>query len=117
MRVRLSEEITGPICTPSSSPDPVTRRDARSPMASVNEALASPTATANDEARHRCPAQPKAASAMTSAAADMSASGMTMTGFLAPPWHCTRLPAAEAREYTWRATLLDPTKLTERITG
>ena len=76
----------------------MTRLAARSPIASVNVAPASPTATANDDARQRWPAQPNALSAMISDADDMSASGMTMTGFFAPPWHCTRLPAAAPRE-------------------
>ena len=73
------------------------RLAARSPIASVNGASASPTATANDDARQRWPAQPNALSAMISDADAMSASGITITGFLAPPWHCTRLPAAPAR--------------------
>ena len=47
----------------------------------------------------------------------MSASGSTTTGFFAPPWHCTRLPLAAPRAYTYRAVALEPTKLIARTFG
>ena len=94
---------------------PALRRDDRSHLHAVVQAVAghaglgarggsprrtdsdaSPTVMATEEARQRWPAQPKALSATMSAVMSMSASGMTTTGFLAPPWHCTRLPAAAA---------------------
>jgi len=58
---------------------------------------ASPMATATLTARQRWPAQPNALSLMICVAIGISASGSTMTGFFAPPWHCARLPLAAAR--------------------
>jgi hypothetical protein len=47
----------------------------------------------------------------------MSASGSTMIGFFAPPWHWARLPAAVARAYTERAAAVEPTSETARTSG
>ena len=38
----------------------------------------------------------------------MSASGMTIMWFLAPPKHCTRFPAAQPRVYTYSAIGVEP---------
>ena len=56
-----------------------------------------PTVIATDAARQRWPAHPNAESAAIRVVISMSASGRMMIGFLAPPWHCARLPAAVAR--------------------
>ena len=51
----------------------------RSAMESRNVFWASPTVTATETARQRCPAQPKALSEIIWVAISMSASGRTMT--------------------------------------
>ena len=84
--------ITGPICTPSSRPLPTRSDAAASVIESRKVFCASPTVTATETARQRCPAQPKALSPMICVVIFMSASGNTMTWFFAPPWHCARLP-------------------------
>src|SRR5579859_6554992 len=56
--------ITGPICTPSSSPLPTLSFEAASAMESRNVLCASPIVIAVETARQRCPAQPKALSLM-----------------------------------------------------
>ena len=65
-------------------------------MASVKCLAASPTVMAAETARQRWPAQPNALSLTILALISRSASGMTTTWFFAPPWHCTRLPCADA---------------------
>ena len=51
-----------------------------------------PTATATEMAMQRSPAEPKAAPVSASAAWSISASGITIMWFFAPPSACTRLP-------------------------
>src|SRR6185436_20654903 len=97
--------------------DPTLRFFAAATMISVIGPRASPTVRASDVARQRWPAHPNAESATIAPVISMSASGSTTTGFFAPPWHWTRLPEAAAREYTWRATVDDPTKLMARTFG
>src|SRR4030042_5462308 len=46
-----------------------------------------------------------------------SASGRISTGHLAPPPAVTRLPCADPRLYTCKATGVDPIKLTDLING
>ena len=48
---------------------------------------------------HRSPAEPNAAAARWSAAKSMSASGITIAWFLAPPSAWTRLPLALPRSW------------------
>ncbi len=60
-------------------------------------AVFSPTGTATEIAMQRSPAEPKPAPISASTAWSMSASGMTIMWFLAPPSACTRLPAAVPR--------------------
>ena len=59
-------------------------------------APAFPTAIAVEPAMHRSPAQPNAADATASTDRGMSASGITMMWFFAPPLAWTRLPLREA---------------------
>ena len=68
-------------------------------------------------ARQRCPALPYTLSMTILVVMSTSASGRTITGFLAPPCACTRLPLAEARAYTWRATGVEPTNVIALING
>ena len=68
-------------------------------------------------AMHRSPAEPKAAATTWSAAKSRSASGRTTAWFLAPPSAWARLPEAVAREYTYRAMGVDPTKETAEMPG
>ncbi len=65
----------------------------------------------------RCPAAPKAAPAMALRVCSLLASGSTTAWFFAPIMHCTRLPAREARLYTWVPTRVEPTKETALISG
>ena len=58
----------------------------------------------------RCPAEPNPAAVRWLVAKCRSASGMTTAWFLAPPSACTRLPAALARSWMWRAIGVEPTK-------
>ncbi len=53
--------------------------------------------TATEIAMQRSPAEPKPAPISASTAWSMSASGITIMWFLAPPKHCTRLPLAVPR--------------------
>jgi hypothetical protein len=94
----LSALITGPIWTPASRPFPTFLDRAAAAMTSVNVPRASPTVIATDVARQRCPAHPNAESVTIAPVISMSASGRTITGFFAPPWHWARLPLAAARE-------------------
>ncbi len=60
-------------------------------------AVFSPTGTATETAMQRSPAEPKPAPIRASTAWSMSASGMMIMWFLAPPKHWARLPVAVAR--------------------
>jgi hypothetical protein len=68
-------------------------------------------------AMQRCPVQPDIAASTPPAAISGSASGSTMTWFLAPPRASTRLKAPQPRAYTAFATRVEPTKLTAWIPG
>ena len=70
-----------------------------------------------DAAMQRCPVQPLIAARTPPAAISGSASGITMTWFLAPPSASTRLSAAVPRRYTCFATAVDPTNVTASIPG
>ncbi len=65
----------------------------------------------------RCPAAPKAAPTMALRLCSLLASGSTTAWFLAPIMHCTRLPASEARLYTWVPTRVEPTNDTALMSG
>ena len=82
-----------------SSPAPTrssaARRDQRlAQLASA--APSSPTTTQTEPARQRWPAAPKAEPMIAGSACSRSASGITISEFLAPPSACTRLPVGDA---------------------
>ena len=98
MRARLVGEITGPISMPSSSAvADLARRGRVADERRERLARLRPTVMTTDDARQRWPAQPNAESATMRVVISMSASGRMTIGFLAPPWHCARLPLAAAR--------------------
>ena len=88
----LGEHLPGPagVRAPANR-DPLAWRPLKAPSLLEFEVIAT------EAARQRWPAQPKAESAMMRVVMSMSASGITTTGFFAPPWHCARLPLAVAR--------------------
>jgi hypothetical protein len=90
-------------------PGPVRNARVRSAIAGTSRSPTSPTATTTEIAMQRSPALPYPADTAASAAASMSASGSTTMWFFAPPRACTRLPAAEPRVWTCRATGVEPT--------
>ncbi len=101
----------------ASGSAPTLSRRARSATASTRPSAAEPTATTTDTAMQRSPAEPNPADTAASAATPRSASGSTTMWFLAPPRACTRLAFADAVRWMWRATGVEPTKLTAAMSG
>ena len=99
IRCWASRVTTGPISLAASRPGPTLTARARSATASTTASAPEPTATAAEIAMHRSPAEPNAAAARWSAAKSMSASGITIAWFLAPPRAWTRLPVALPRSW------------------
>src|SRR5262245_14012673 len=117
IRSRASRVTTGPISLDSSRPGPTLTVVAFRRSTSTSASPASPTATAAEMAMQRCPAEPNAAAVRWSAANSRSASGSTTAWFFAPPSACTRLPAAAARPWMYRATGVEPTNDTAATRG
>ncbi len=98
MRRLASAVMTGPISDSGSVAGPTFIVRIFGASASTSRsAVFSPTGTATEIAMQRSPAEPKPAPISASTAWSMSASGMTIMWFLAPPSACTRLPEAEPR--------------------
>jgi hypothetical protein len=116
-RARASPEIKGPISLSARAGLPTRRRRRRSPSCGIRPSAARPTSTRAEAAAQRCPAAPKAACTMASAACARSASGSTTRWFLAPPRACTGLASAAAPACNSRAVLLRPTTLRPATSG
>src|SRR4030088_426022 len=70
-----------------------------------------------DAAMHLCPAQPDMEATTLLDVISLSASGMTIKWFFAPPSARQRLRVAVERRYTTFAILEEPTKLIAAIPG
>jgi hypothetical protein len=88
---------SGPKSALGSVDGPIFRLSTRGISLSISRsAVFSPTGTATEIAMQRSPAEPYPAPISASTAWSMSASGMTIMWFLAPPKHWTRFAVGAA---------------------